>query len=290
MREDSLEEFEAVFQKASIPVLEIQKVNIQGIAVVLADYALDNSILDIAAHLKKRFSSKVTLHWPDSMNKDVVKKSADAHGAEPAAQPYGSHAELIGQIAIGKSNLVLSTEPDETKRRSAELDALVESATPPVLVIRRPVNDPASVFRKILHSLTGNFQQTRNFSYSFTLAEPGGGVQLLHAIEDHEMEDVREALAGAPSITDRNSVEVLAGMSQHGERFLKGVVAAMRDDAFDVSYRLAVGDVEEVMREELACGEYGLLVVGHHCEGCSHIAASDYQLMHQVREIPVLAL
>lgn len=290
MREDSLDEFEAVFQKASIPVLEIQKVEIQKISAVLVDHALDNSILDLSAYLKARFNSTVTLHWPNAMSEEVVKKVAGAHGTEPAAQPFASHAELIGQISLDKSHLVLTSEPDETALRSAELDALVESATPPVLVIRRPVNDPATVFRKILHSLTGNFQQTRNFSYSFSLAEPDGRVLLLHAVADHEISDVREALAGAPSITDRSSDEVLAEMSQHGERFLRGVVAAMRDDAFGVGYRLAVGDVEEVMRSELAAGDYGLLVVGHHCDGCSHIAASDYQLMHQVRDIPVLAL
>jgi len=184
----------------------------------------------------------------------------------------------------------LASEPEETARRSAELDALVECATPPVLVIRRPVNEPASVFGKILHGLTGNFQQTRNFSYSFSLAEPGGSVLLLHAVAENELADVRAALKSAPGVTDRGSQEVLAGMSQHGERFLKGVGGAMRDDTFEVSYRLTVGDVEAVMQDELAREGYGLLVVGHHCEGCSHIAASDYQLMHQVRDIPVLAL
>jgi hypothetical protein len=44
------------------------------------------------------------------------------------------------------------------------------------------------------------------------------------------------------------------------------------------------------VQEELAAGAYGLLVVGRHEEGYSRITAADYQLMHLVRDVPVLAL
>ena len=44
------------------------------------------------------------------------------------------------------------------------------------------------------------------------------------------------------------------------------------------------------IRAALAIGEYTLLVVGSHADGHSQVSASEYQLMHVVREIPVLAL
>ena len=91
-------------------------------------------------------------------------------------------------------------------------------------------------------------------------------------------------------VSDDDEQEVLAHLTHHGERYLKAVVAASRDMPYDVSYRLRLGDIVEVTQQELVGGEYGLLVVGHHEEGHSHITAADYQLMHLVRDVPVLAL
>ena len=161
---------------------------------------------------------------------------------------------------------------------------------PPILLVGSAIGDPAAVFHKILHSLTGNFQQTQNFAYSFTLAEDDGRLLLLHTIDEGEVQDVREALQVAPDIAAETGEALLQTVAHHGERYLKAVVAAARELPFDVSYRLAVGEIVPTVREELARGNYGLLVIGSHHEGHSHVTADDYQLMRQVRDIPVLAL
>jgi hypothetical protein len=109
-------------------------------------------------------------------------------------------------------------------------------------------------------------------------------------IDNAELEDVRDALLVSPETTDEEGDELLAKMAHHGERFLKGVVAASRKEPFDVGYRIVVGDVVDTVRAELESGDYGLLVVGRHEDGRSHVAADDYQLMHAVTEVPVLAL
>ena len=166
----------------------------------------------------------------------------------------------------------------------------MQGTAPPILIVRQEIEDPAALFNSILHSLTGNFQQTRNFSYSFTLAGDGGRLMLLHVIDDDEVQDVRGALQVSPDIADRSGEALLENLARHGERYLKAVVAASRDRSFDVSYRLAVSDIITTVRQELATQRYGLLVVGSHQEGHSYVAADDYQLMHQVRDIPVLAL
>ena len=156
--------------------------------------------------------------------------------------------------------------------------------------IVRLIGEPADVFRKILHSLTGNFQQTQNFAYSFTLAETDAALLLLHTIDSGELADVRDALLVSPDIAEKSGDELLESMAHHGERFLKAVVAASRKRPFEVTYRLAVGDVVPTVGRELERGDYGLLVVGSHRDGHSYLAASDYQLMHTVLDIPVLAL
>jgi len=109
-------------------------------------------------------------------------------------------------------------------------------------------------------------------------------------IDDNELEDVRDALQVSPDIAEESGEELLRNLAQHAERYLKAVVAAGLKRPFDVTYRLAVGDVIDVVRAELDVGDYGLLVVGKHQEGYSNVSADDYQLMHQVRDIPVLAL
>ena len=290
MRERSLDEFESIFEQASIPVLDIEEVALPRMAAVLKDDPLDTSILDLAAYLKTRFQAEVQVHWPAAMGADRAGKAARNRGLEPAPDPFASTAELVGQVSIGRNRLILLPEPESESRRVLDLDALVEGTAPPILVVRQPIREPGAVFRRILHGLTGNFRQTQNFSYSFTLVEPPGAILLLHAIKEEELQDVRDALRVSSDITEETGEDLLDSVAHYGERFLKGVVAASHTAPYDVSYRIVIGKLIETVRRELTGGDYGLLVVGRHVEGHSHVAAEDYQLMHSVRDIPVLAL
>jgi hypothetical protein len=290
MRERSLDEFESIFEQASIPVLDVEDVTFARISAVLTGDELDVSVLDLAAYLKARFAAEVEAFWRRGMPADRAVPLVRDRGFEPAAEPFDSTAELVGQISIGRSQLVLLPEPEDVTTPFVDLDKLVQGTAPPILVLHRPIDEPAGVFRRILHSLTGNFQQTQNFSHSFTLVEPGGVIRLLHAVHESELQDVRDALQVAPDITARTGEDLLERMGRRGERFLKGVVAAGRMASYDVSYRVVVGEVVEMVRRELGEGGYGLLVVGRHLEGHSQVTTSDYALMRSVREIPVLAL
>jgi hypothetical protein len=185
---------------------------------------------------------------------------------------------------------VLLHGPASGAPRLVDLDLLVQGTAPPILVLRSSSHRAADVFREILHSLTGNFQQTQNFAYSFTLVEEGGRLVLLHAIDEHEVRDVRDTLQVSPDIANETGEALVHSLSHHGERYLKAVVAASRQRPFDVSYRLAVGEIVPTVRAELSRSDYTLLVIGAHVEGYSHVTADDYQLMHQVLDIPVLAL
>ena len=293
MRERSLDQFESIFERASIPVLDIQELDLKRIAAVLRGDELDESVLRLAEYLSRRFGAEVRLHWSATLNADQVAGQAQAGGFAPAPGPFGSTAELVGQISIGRSQLVLLPDPaGETPALppAVDIDRLVQGTAPPILLIRRSVEHPQAVFQRILHSLTGNFQQTRNFAHSFALVEEGGTIVLLHTINQTELHDVRDALRVSPDIAATGGEELLQSLTRRGERYLKAVVAASRKFPYDVSYRLAVGEVRATVERELAAGEYGLLVVGRHQEGYSHVEAEDYQLMHQVRHVPVLAL
>jgi len=289
MRERSLDQFESIFERASIPVLDIQELDLKRIAAVLRGDELDESVLRLAQYLSRRFGADVRLHWSAMLNADHVAEQAEAGDFAPPSGPFGSTAELVGQISIGRSQLVLLPDPQDTTP-AVDIDTLVQGTTPPILLIRRPVEHPQAVFRRILHSLTGNFQQTQNFAHSFALVEEGGAIVLLHTIDQTELHDVRDALRVSPDIAAADGEELLQSLTRRGERYLKAVVAASRKFPYDVSYRLAVGEVRATVERELAAGEYGLLVVGRHQEGYSHVEAEDYQLMHQVRHVPILAL
>ncbi len=290
MREQSLDEFESIFEQASIPVLEIEPVTLARVAVVLKNDALDASVCRLAAHLKTRFGSEVQVHYPDTLSKDSVAATTTVTDFAAAPAAFRSTAELVGQVSIGRSQLVLMPEPEDEAGRVVSVDALVEGTSPPILLVRSEIDEPASVFSRVLHSLTGSFQQTQNFSHSFTLVEDAGQVLLLHVVSEAEVADVRDAMRVSPEVDTEEGEKLVEKLSHHGERFLKGVVAAAREAPYDASYRLAVGDIVETVRTELEAGGYSVLVVGHHVEGHSHISADDYQLMHTVRDIPVLAL
>ena len=290
MREQSLDEFESIFEQASIPVLDIESVALKRIAVVTKGDPLDDTILELASYLGKRFKAEVDLHTPSERDAESFIRSARSLGLEPRAHTFGSTAELVGQVSIGRSRLVLLPEPENEAARVVDLDGLVQGTKPPILIVRTWIEEPATVFGSILHSLSGTFQQTENFSYSFTLAERGGRVRLLHTIDQSELNDVRQTLQVSPNIAEETGEQLLDRLARHGERYLKAVVAAGQDRPFGVSYGLVVGEIVRTVRAALDAGSYGLLVVGSHSEGYSFVEAGDYQLMHQVRDIPVLAL
>lgn len=291
MRERSLDEFEAVFERASIPVLDIREIRLARISVVVKGDPLDSSILALARYFQQRFGAETRVHWPAAVDVAATLAEASGAGLTPAERPFGSTAELVGQVSIGRRQLIVVPEPEQTDRRVLDIDPLVQGTAPPVLLVRRPIPAPADVFRRILHSLTGNFQQTQNFSYSFTLvADDGGELVLLHTIDETDLADVRAALHLSPNVPADGREELLECLARQGERYLKAVVAASRERPYRVSYRLALGEVVPTVKRELAARPYTLLVVGCHRERHSFIEAADYALMHEVREIPVLAL
>lgn len=288
MREKSLDEFESIFERASIPVLDITEIRIARIAAVLKNDPLDASVIALAGYLKERFDAEVRLHFVPGVD---ASGSAAASGFQATDTCFNSTAELVGQISIGRSQLIILPEPQTQGARVVDLLTMIEGAAPPVLLLRKPVESPESVFRRVLHALTGNFRLDRNFEYSFSLvADQGGSLMLLHTVSDIEIDDVRDALRVSPDIQDDQREELISRMGKHGERYLKGVVAAGRESPYDVSYRIEVGEVIPSVRRELQRGGYGLLVVGAHREGHSHVAAEDYQLIDLVRDVPVLAL
>ena len=286
MRNRSIDEFESLFEQAAIPVLDIHELTLARISAVLTGDSLDASVLKLATYLKSRFRVDLSIHWGGAI--EVPPEETEAFA--DTIQSYGSTAELVGQVEIWRSQLVLLPEPELACLVDIDIDVMVQAVSPPILLIRQPVEQPSRIFGKVLHSLTGDFQQSRNFAHSFTLVEDGGAIMLLHTIDQQDIAEVRNALKATPSIDTLESQDLMDALTGHGERYLKGVVAASRSSPYDVSYRLTVGQVISAVQNELSRGDYGLLVVGRHHGGYSAVDADDYQLMHTIRNIPVLAL
>lgn len=285
MRERALDQFESVFERASLPVLEIRELELRRLSAVLRGGVLDASVLKLAEYLRRRFAARVWLHWCGAPAGGAPAPA----GFERADRPFGSTAGLVAQVAARRAQLLLLPE-FPAARPALDLEALVRELAPPVLLIRRPIARPQSVFVRILHSLTGNFQQTENFAYSFTLVAEQGQILLLHAIDRGEVEQVRQTLRVARQIAPAEGQELLRSLAHHGERYLKAVVAASAAYPYQVSYRLEVGAVRALVERELGARDYGLLVVGRHRQGQSQVEAEDYQLMHAIDRVPVLAL
>lgn len=290
MRERSLGEFEAIFERASIPVLQIPEVPLARVSVVLNSSLLDSSVLLMAGYFKRRFRSEVLLHWSPKLTDLDARAVASRDELQPAQGGFKSTDELLGQIADSGTELIVHPVLADADDRTVDVDRLVEGARPPVLLMHTPIDSAEDVFRRVLHSLTGNFRQKQNFAYSFRLVEEGGRLLLLHTIDAVEVDDVRDSLRVAHEVSDRGAGELLQTMAHHGERYLKGVIAASQDMDCDVSYRLALGAAMPLVQAELEAERYGLLVVGHHRNGRSHVGADEYQMMHRITQVPVLAL
>jgi len=144
MRERSLDEFESIFEQASIPVLDIRTVPLTRISAVLAGGPLDASVLALAARLNRRLGSEVRVHWPAATTLDCVQKLAHDAGIKTERLPFASTAELVGQISIARSRLLLLPVPEDETAKQIDLDEVVGATVPPVLIIRTAVEDRES--------------------------------------------------------------------------------------------------------------------------------------------------
>jgi hypothetical protein len=286
----SLDEFESIFEKASIPVFDLPGLELSNCSIVLRDGVLDGSILSLAGYLKARFSCTVQLHWPSILSGEKADRLATENGLKSFGSPYTSTEEMAGQIDPGECQLLLFSEAIHEENRIVELDRLVELVSVPILLVKAPVEDPSSLFRRVLHCLSGNPENIKHLFYSFDIVEPKGMLHLLHTIDESELDDICRVLRASPDVVTQSRNDLLRALEQHAERYLRGAVAATEERSYEVDYTLAFGNVLETVKKELSRQDYGLLVAGTHRAGRSHIAAVDYQLLRLAGEIPVLAL
>lgn len=290
MRDRSIDEFESIFEKASIPVFEIPDVEIKNISAVLKGDPLDGAAIALAEYLKDRFAAEVLLHWSHRADRREVMALAERYEFQPAAQAFADTRQLIGQVDQADSHIVLLPEPSREEDRLLDLDPLVEELEPPVMILRSQIENPRQCFARVLRVLTGKFQHTRNFSYAFALTEPKGLLELLHTVHEEEIADVRGALSVSPEVPDEVGEDLLQEIARQGERYLKGVALSGKAQPFEIRYRVLVGHVLDLVQKEVELGNYGMVIVGRHREGKSHVEADVYQLMHLVRSVPVLAI
>ena len=286
-RKKSIDEFEALFEQASIPVLDIPALAINPISIVLEDESLDPSIVSVAQYLMNRFGLSIQVHATDA-RAGFALELGQTMGFEWKGMPYGQSETLAEQVDRASSRMVMlgRTGGDSV----ISLDSFVESVHVPILILNRPIRKPDTLFGHILHSLTGRFEQERDFSISFHLAERAADVTVIHTVSSDQIDDVRQTLRVSSQVSAEEQEEVLGHLTVHGERYLKAVVHAARELPCHVTYRIEVGTALEVIEQQLSEGDYSLLVVGAHREGRSHIEAEVYQLMHRVTASAVLAL
>jgi len=290
VREKSFNEFESLFERASIPVFDLPRIAPARIAAVLTGTALDNSLLELTAAVAERFNSATSVCWPRVMDGERAASLARKFKLEPDG-PFAGHPELGGLLNdLGAQLAILGAAPaGDAAETDSGIDALVFGCDAPVLIVRQPV-DPEVVFSRILHSLSGDLQEIRHLAYSFSLVAQDGSLTLMHTVEEEELHDLRDTLRVSPGVSEDSGDKLVQDLAGHAERYLKGMVAASHGESYTVSYRLAVGDVLDVIRYELAEGGYSLLVVGTHEDGKSRIGADDYRLLHHISGLPVLAL
>lgn len=302
MRNRKIDEYEALFEQASIPVLAIPQLELTRIAVAFVGTELDGSAQRIALRLARRFDAQVQAFYTPAGHAAAEQAAESANwslASKPPAsadQSTDNEARRVADQAVAAAinafdpHLLILPQPADADVQFADLDTLVESVHAPVFIFRQPIEYAGQPFERPLHYLTGAFEQKRNFAYSFHLVATGGEVFVKHVINEDEIDEVKAALSLSEMIDDGTMECVLKELTRAGERYLKGVVAGAEHLPCTVRYDVSVGDVLESVEKEMAAGKHTLLVVGAHVQGRSHLDARVYQLMHQIKSAPVLAL
>ncbi|RMF83748.1 MAG: hypothetical protein D6744_04140, partial [Planctomycetota bacterium] len=105
MRDRAIDEFEAVFERSAIPVLDIQPLRLERLSVVWSGDPLDDSARRIANCLEARFGAQTRWHAPVELD------PAAQVNMPSECERFHSTAELVGQLTLARSQLVLLPEP-----------------------------------------------------------------------------------------------------------------------------------------------------------------------------------
>jgi len=300
MKERDLDEFESLFQRAIVPTIEVEKIDISDV-IVLADFSdRAEACGKVAADLRERFGARVSvrflLHPAEHAHEGDARARMERIGGgerrivegDPVAHLREICEEEKPSLIIAPAPLHLREEAGDDLALGTFVDTLLVATAIPTLLIRGPAD--GAIFDRILAKIPGGRHELiEQFSFAFALCRPGGLIRLLHVVEEARLKELGELLEVAPEIyTDEGAAGLLSAIETRMNHLLRGAVRTAKDAAFTVETDLAVGDPFEILPKK-AKG-YSLLIVGAASEHIEFLESRAYALIRSVPGISVLAL
>ncbi|MEE8107116.1 MAG: hypothetical protein V3T86_16395 [Planctomycetota bacterium] len=299
-RERELDEFGSIFQRAVVPTIEVEKIEL-GEIVVLHDFS-DRGPACVAAadELRHRFGSRVSHRFllrdqDAAFEADAREKLASA-GASDGEIVHGDPAAHVAQLAeTDRPALIIASAPLQAHESSAAavvagrfIDALLVATPIPTLLMRSAWR--GSVFERILAKIPGGRPDLiEQFSFAFALCRPGGQLRLLHIVDEERLKRLAEVLEITPEIdTAEGTKGVAAAAERRMEQLLRGAVRTGRGAGFHADSDIRVGDPFEILPNEVL--DSTLLILGSQGSHAEFLESRAYELMNRIPNLPVLAL
>jgi len=299
-RERQLDEFESIFQRAVVPTIEVEKIEIERI-VVLHDFS-DRGPACVAAadELRHRFEASVShrflLRDRDAAFEADAREKLAAAGAPDGEIVRGDPAAHVAQVAeTDRPSLIIASAPLLAHESSEEaavagrfIDALLVATPIPTLLMRSAWR--GSVFERILAKIPGGRHDLiEQFSFAFALCRPGGQLRLLHIVDQERLERLAEILEVTPEIdTATGKAHLTAAAERRMGQLLRGAVLTGRGAGFRADSDIRVGDPFEILPNEVL--DSTLLILGSQGSHAEFLESRAYELMNRIPNLPVLAL
>lgn len=314
MDERALNEFESVFEAAVRPSVNIEPLAWSRILVALDGSDREASAMAVATHLAQRVGCALHLIATRAIlegeEEAKLRETLDLRLAAATRVAEEAKLEVTGEVQLGSPGEILLAQleaapttllivptphggqtPDQTTLGST-VDHLLKVSDTPALLIKAPISDPAAVFKRLLAYLPGGFEVGPHFSIPFGLVEPQGQLELMHVVNEEEVQRYAAAFEVTPD-ADEGSAKaeaMIRGIESKMTALLQAAVKEVRDEPFECRSFVTQGNpVEQVALHVLNQGD-SLLIVESESRPETPVSPEAYTLLKEITGVPILAL
>ncbi len=300
----SIDEFESLFEAAVRPSVSIEPMEWSRVLVALDGSSRADAALQAGLVLAAREQLPLVLLAPVANEErrpalqqqlEASLAAAEARGvaATGSCEAGDPREQLLSALAEPTSLLALPTpfgSGQAADSLGTVVDALLTASDTPMLLCKQTLSAPEKLFQHLLVYVPGGFEVGPHFSIPFGLVAPSGQLDLVHIVNQAEIERVASALELDPSASTTDSHSLAHALELQMQQLLGEAVARVVDMPYSCRSRVATGAPLAWLALNLLNERNSLLVVDSETRKGQPVPPEAYAIIKEIAGVPILIL
>lgn len=300
----SIDEFESLFEAAVRPSVTIEPMAWSRVLVALDGSERAEAALQagLALACREQLPVRLLAPVPDEEHRPAIEQQF--HKALEAARARevevsgscelgDAKEQLLAELAAPTSLLALPTpfgRGQDPASLGTTIDALLTATDTPMLFCKQSLSAPEQLFSRLLVYVPGGFEVGPHFSIPFGLVAASGQLDLVHIVNQAEIERVASALELDPSAATTDSSSLARALEQQMEHLLAEAVADVAGMPYTCRSRVATGEPLAWLALNLLNERHSLLVVDSETRKEQPVPPEAYAIIKEIAGVPILIL